>query len=501
MTATASDGTLTASQSFTWTVIDPSRAPVVTNPGSQTSAEGTAVSLQVSASDPDADPLAFSASGLPADLTIGPATGLITGALSFASAGTYAVTVTASDGTFETIQSFTWTVTNTDRAPVLANPGDQVNEDSAGYAQGVVSDVPVQYLRLGQPGGAAAEDWSGYGRTGTYHGPVAYGQPGAIAHGTTAVAFDCTDGAYVDAGLAGHSIRNRQPAPWKCGSRPRLQTTCSGSSPTTRADGRMMLASNLAVFNGLLYWRVADGTTQFFQWSQRSNLNDGQWHHVVCALESPLRWHARPSVALRRRESGPRQQSPGGRLERHLTHSVELGRLQGAGGSGFIGALGEWAIYGYALSPAQIATHYARRAVNEPPMSLQLVASDPDGDSLVYSATGLPPALTVNPATGLISGALDFTSAGTPSGHGHGVPTAVSRPARRSRGPSRAASPTRTAWRTRTPPPTHWRCWPMRRSAYLATRRDRGHAGARQRRDESRHALRRYHPGPARRAR
>ena len=42
-------------------------------------------------------------------------------------------------------------------------------------------------------------------------------------------------------------------------------------------------------------------------------------------------------------------------------------------------------------------------------ISLQLAATDPDGDVLTYSATGLPPALTINSATGLISGTLSST--------------------------------------------------------------------------------------------
>ena len=46
-------------------------------------------------------------------------------------------------------------------------------------------------------------------------------------------------------------------------------------------------------------------------------------------------------------------------------------------------------------------------------LSLQLVGSDPEGSALTYSATGLPPALAVNPATGLISGTLAAGSAGT----------------------------------------------------------------------------------------
>jgi len=46
-------------------------------------------------------------------------------------------------------------------------------------------------------------------------------------------------------------------------------------------------------------------------------------------------------------------------------------------------------------------------------VSLQLVGNDPDGRTLTYSATGLPPALTINAATGLIAGTLSPTSAGS----------------------------------------------------------------------------------------
>lgn len=39
-------------------------------------------------------------------------------------------------------------------------------------------------------------------------------------------------------------------------------------------------------------------------------------------------------------------------------------------------------------------------------MSLQLVASDPNGDPLTYLATGLPPSPRVDPSTGTISGVV-----------------------------------------------------------------------------------------------
>src|SRR5207248_3101193 len=49
-------------------------------------------------------------------------------------------------------------------------------------------------------------------------------------------------------------------------------------------------------------------------------------------------------------------------------------------------------------------------------VSLQIRASDPDNDALTYSATGLPPGLSINPTTGLISGTIPSTAVvGSPS--------------------------------------------------------------------------------------
>ena len=105
--------TCTASAEQLWTLPTGSggaNTVTVTNPGNQTSTVNTAASLQIAGSDSaTGQTLTYSASGLPAGLSINSATGLISGTPT--AAGTSTVTVTATDTTGATgSTTFTWTV-------------------------------------------------------------------------------------------------------------------------------------------------------------------------------------------------------------------------------------------------------------------------------------------------------------------------------------------------------------------------------------------------------
>jgi subtilase family serine protease len=108
----------------------------VTSPGNQSTTAGTAVSLQIKASDSaSGQTLSYSASGLPTGLSINSSSGLISGTPT--TAGTYAVTVTAKDGTGASgSASFTWTVSSTGggggctAAQVIGNPGFETGSAS-----------------------------------------------------------------------------------------------------------------------------------------------------------------------------------------------------------------------------------------------------------------------------------------------------------------------------------------------------------------------------------
>ena len=107
-------------------VTNPGNTVTVTNPGNQTGTVGTPASLQIQATDSaSGQTLTYSATGLPAGLSINSSSGLISGTPT--TAGTSSVTVTAKDTTNASgSASFTWTVnpvSNCTASQLLGNPG------------------------------------------------------------------------------------------------------------------------------------------------------------------------------------------------------------------------------------------------------------------------------------------------------------------------------------------------------------------------------------------
>ena len=102
-------GRTAAEQTLTLTATGTAPESVLAvNPSNQTSTVGTAVSLQLSASDSAGKALTYTATGLPAGLSIS-ASGLVSGTPTTATTGS-TVTVTASSGTASGTTSFSWAV-------------------------------------------------------------------------------------------------------------------------------------------------------------------------------------------------------------------------------------------------------------------------------------------------------------------------------------------------------------------------------------------------------
>src|SRR5262245_28719422 len=89
--------------------------PVLVNPGSRASVVGQPTSLQLQGSDPEGQPVSYTASGMPPGLSVMVGTGFISGTPT--TAGTYTVTATVSDGVLQSSQTFTWTITVGEGSP------------------------------------------------------------------------------------------------------------------------------------------------------------------------------------------------------------------------------------------------------------------------------------------------------------------------------------------------------------------------------------------------
>ena len=123
----------------------------VTGPGNQTGTVGTAASLQIHASDSaSGQTLTYSATGLPAGLSISTATGLISG--SPTAAGSSTVTVTARDGTGATgSATFTWTITPSNTGGTCHVTYTKASEWQGGF---------VANVTISNTGTAAINGWT-----------------------------------------------------------------------------------------------------------------------------------------------------------------------------------------------------------------------------------------------------------------------------------------------------------------------------------------------------
>ncbi|HSV65142.1 MAG TPA: putative Ig domain-containing protein [Mycobacteriales bacterium] len=137
----------------------------VASPGNQSSTVGTAASLQLTASG-GVSPYTWSASGLPAGLSVNPATGLVSGTPT--AAGTATVTATATDTASHTgSASFSWTVGQAggcaSPGQKLGNPGFENGTAPWSAAAGVISANGTQTAH----GGTHLAWLDGYGSTHT----------------------------------------------------------------------------------------------------------------------------------------------------------------------------------------------------------------------------------------------------------------------------------------------------------------------------------------------
>jgi hypothetical protein len=106
-------------ETFTITVGAVNRPPVLNPIGAKSVNEGQLLAFTATASDPDGNALKFTSANLPTGATLAP-TGAFAWTPGFTQAGSYSVTIDVSDGALSASETFTITVGNVDRPPVLS---------------------------------------------------------------------------------------------------------------------------------------------------------------------------------------------------------------------------------------------------------------------------------------------------------------------------------------------------------------------------------------------
>jgi len=199
VTFTASDGSLTASETITISVGNVNRPPELGVIENKTVVQNSLLTFTVTATDPDNDNLTYSANNLPAGASFNSTTRVFSWTPTLAQVGSYqAVHFEVRDASLSDSEDITINVTNSNTAPVLAAIGDKtVNENSLLTFTLSATDPDgdtLTYSSTTLPSGATLNSSSG---------AFAWTPP-ASTYGTYSVTFNVSDGK---GGTASQSIR------------------------------------------------------------------------------------------------------------------------------------------------------------------------------------------------------------------------------------------------------------------------------------------------------
>ena len=193
---TVSDGKLTDSlNSFSITVNNVNRAPVISGTPAKTVNEGSGYSFTPTSSDPDGDSRTFSITGKPSWASFSTSTGRLSGTPSYSQAETYSnIRITVSDGKLtDSLNSFSITVNNTNRAPTISGtPSSTVNEGESYSFTPTANDLDNDNLTFSITG---KPSWASFSTsTGKLSGTPSYSQADTYSN----IRITVSDGSLTD---------------------------------------------------------------------------------------------------------------------------------------------------------------------------------------------------------------------------------------------------------------------------------------------------------------
>ncbi len=360
-TVTVNDGSGASSVNFTWTIgTSVKNVVTVTNPGTQTGTVGTAASVQIHATDSaSGQTLTYTAANLPTGLTISSSTGLITGTPT--TAGSFSSSVTATDTTGATgSAAFTWTISpKTTNTVTVTNPGAQTGTVGTAasvqiHATDSASGQTLTYTAASLPTGLTISSSTG----------LITGTP------TTAGSFSSSVTATDTTGATGSAAFT-----WTIS--PKTTNTVTVTNPGTQT-GKVGTAASLQIHAT----DSASGQTLTYT---AANLPAGLTISASTGLITGT-----PTTAGT------------------FSPTVTATDTTGATGS----AAFTWAVNPNSSNVVTMTNPGTQTGTVGTAASLQIHATDSaSGQTLTYTASGLPTGLTISASTGLITGTP--TTAGT----------------------------------------------------------------------------------------
>ena len=319
-------------------------APVLASIGAQTHRQNeAAVSVATGATDANSgDTLTYSASNLPTGMSINSSTGAITGTPT--AAGSYNTTVTVSDGTNTDSESFTWTIT-ANNAPVLSSIGNQ-----SGTIGTAVSITP-----MASDADSDSVTWSA---SNLPSGLSISSSTGAIT-GTPDTNNAYATRVTINDGFGGSDFED-------------FTFTIANTAPVLAALGDQSSTRGTAVS---VTPSASDTNGDTISWSATGLPTGLSINSSTGAITGT------PSAAGSYSTTVSIADGNGGTDSESLTWSVATGNAAPV------------------LAPIEDRTATVDVAVSFTPS-----ASDANGDTLTYAATGLPTGLSINTSSGAISG-------------------------------------------------------------------------------------------------
>ena len=448
VTFSASDSSLTDSETITITVNNVNGAPVLASIGSKSVNEGSLLSFAISATDPDGNPLTYSTGALPSGATFTAGTRTFSWTPTYSQAGAYQVTFSVSDGSLSDSETITITVNNVNRAPVLTAIGPKSISEGTLLSFTISATDPdgdaLTYSTSALPSGATFN-----AGTRTFSWTPTFGQAGSYQ-----ITFSASDGLLSASEAVTITVRNvnRAPVLTAIGNKSVNEAaTLSFTVSATDPDGDVLTNSTSALPSGASFNTV----TRAFSWTP-TYAQAGKYPVTFTVSDGSLSASETITITVNNVNRppvltaiGPKTVTEGSPLTftisgsdpdgdslTFFTSALPSGASFNSGTKTFswtpaVGQAGTYQVT-FAVTDGMLSTSdtitITVNHVNQPPvlaaigsktvneastLAFSVSATDPDGDPLTYSTGSLPSGASFNAGSRTFSWTPAYKTAGS----------------------------------------------------------------------------------------